>query len=90
MQRRFSILVIIFCAAAALAAAGVEIIELTLHVGLGTFKPLAAEELEGNTLHAILAPKKAEPPKKAEKPRPAAANPASQSQPEPQVAKPAS
>jgi S-adenosylmethionine:tRNA ribosyltransferase-isomerase len=36
----------------ALAATGIEILELTLHVGLGTFKPLAAEQLEQNELHA--------------------------------------
>lgn len=37
---------------AALAGAGVEILELTLHVGLGTFKPLQGETLEQNRLHA--------------------------------------
>jgi S-adenosylmethionine:tRNA ribosyltransferase-isomerase len=37
---------------AALAAAGVEIVELTLHVGLGTFKPLATEVLEDTRLHS--------------------------------------
>ena len=36
----------------ALAAAGVEVLELTLHVGLGTFKPLAADPVEHNVLHA--------------------------------------
>jgi S-adenosylmethionine:tRNA ribosyltransferase-isomerase len=36
----------------ALRAAGVEILELTLHVGLGTFKPLATEVVEDNRLHA--------------------------------------
>jgi translation initiation factor IF-3 len=45
---------------------------------------------EGNTLHAILAPKKPEAPKKAEKPRPAAPSAASPSLPPAQVAKPAS
>jgi translation initiation factor IF-3 len=46
---------------------------------------------EGNTLHAILAPKKPETPKKAERPRPAPPSPAAQTAPpEPQVAKPAS
>ena len=45
---------------------------------------------EGNTLHAILAPKKAEVPKKAEKPRPAAPAAAEPSAPPAQVAKPAS
>jgi len=45
---------------------------------------------EGNTLHAILAPKKTEPPKKAEKPKPATPNPAAQAAPPAQVAKPAS
>jgi S-adenosylmethionine:tRNA ribosyltransferase-isomerase len=37
---------------AALEAAEVEIVELTLHVGLGTFKPLTAEVLEEIRLHA--------------------------------------
>jgi S-adenosylmethionine:tRNA ribosyltransferase-isomerase len=37
---------------AALAAAGIEIVELTLHVGLGTFKPLATEVLEDTRLHS--------------------------------------
>jgi S-adenosylmethionine:tRNA ribosyltransferase-isomerase len=37
---------------AALAAAGVQIVELTLHVGLGTFKPLEGETVEENRLHA--------------------------------------
>jgi translation initiation factor IF-3 len=45
---------------------------------------------EGNTLHAILAPKKVEPPRKAEKPKPSAPSAASQSAPPAQVAKPAS
>jgi len=45
---------------------------------------------EGNTLHAILAPKKAEPPKKAEKPRPATPSAPNPAPPQPQVAKPAS
>ena len=47
---------------------------------------------EGNTLHAILAPKKVEPPKKAEKPKPAASNAGSSqaAPPQAQVAKPAS
>jgi S-adenosylmethionine:tRNA ribosyltransferase-isomerase len=37
---------------AGLAAAGIEIVELTLHVGLGTFKPLATEVLEDTRLHS--------------------------------------
>jgi S-adenosylmethionine:tRNA ribosyltransferase-isomerase len=37
---------------AALAAAGVETVELTLHVGLGTFKPLSTEVLEDTRLHS--------------------------------------
>jgi translation initiation factor IF-3 len=47
---------------------------------------------EGNTLHAILAPKKTEVPKKPEKekPKPAAASAPSQAAPPAQVAKPAS
>jgi translation initiation factor IF-3 len=45
---------------------------------------------EGNTLHAILAPKKVEAPKKAEKPKPSAPSVAGQSAPPAQVAKPAS
>jgi translation initiation factor IF-3 len=46
---------------------------------------------EGNTLHAILAPKKVEPPRKAEKPKPSAPSAApGQSAPSAQVAKPAS
>jgi translation initiation factor IF-3 len=45
---------------------------------------------EGNTLHAILAPKKAEVPKKAEKPKPAAVSAVAPSTPPAQVAKPAS
>ena len=44
---------------------------------------------EGNTLHAILAPKKIAPEKSAEKPK-APAQPAAQSTPPEQVAKPAS
>jgi S-adenosylmethionine:tRNA ribosyltransferase-isomerase len=32
-------------------ARGVEIIEITLHVGLGTFQPLRDEQVEANTLH---------------------------------------
>jgi S-adenosylmethionine:tRNA ribosyltransferase-isomerase len=35
-----------------LAAAGVQIVELTLHVGLGTFRPLGSEVVEENRLHA--------------------------------------
>jgi S-adenosylmethionine:tRNA ribosyltransferase-isomerase len=31
---------------------GVEISEITLHVGLGTFQPIHAEELEGHAMHA--------------------------------------
>jgi translation initiation factor IF-3 len=45
---------------------------------------------EGNTLHAILAPKKVEAPKKAEKPKPAAQSAPNQGAPPAQVAKPAS
>ena len=45
---------------------------------------------EGNTLHAILAPKKVEAPKKSEKPKPSAPSAPSQSAPPAQVAKPAS
>jgi len=30
---------------------GIEIAEITLHVGLGTFQPLRSEEVEQNTLH---------------------------------------
>lgn len=36
---------------AALAAAGVELAAVTLHVGLGTFHPLRAERLADNRLH---------------------------------------
>ena len=35
----------------ALAAAGVSVLHVTLHVGLGTFKPLQAESLDAATLH---------------------------------------
>jgi S-adenosylmethionine:tRNA ribosyltransferase-isomerase len=35
-----------------LTAAGVEIVDLTLHVGLGTFKPLSAEMLAAGRLHS--------------------------------------
>jgi translation initiation factor IF-3 len=45
---------------------------------------------EGNTLHAILAPKKTEAPKKAEKPKPAVQSAPAPSAPQAQVAKPAS
>ncbi len=45
---------------------------------------------EGNTLHAILAPKKAEPPKKAEKPKPAAPSAPGPGTEPVQAAKPAS
>jgi len=45
---------------------------------------------EGNTLHAILAPKKTEAPKKAEKPKQAAASAPAPGAPPAQVAKPAS
>jgi len=38
----------------ALTAAGVEIVELTLHVGLGTFKPLVADVVEDARLHEEL------------------------------------
>jgi S-adenosylmethionine:tRNA ribosyltransferase-isomerase len=37
---------------AALSAAGVDVESVTLHVGLGTFKPLQDERLEAATLHA--------------------------------------
>jgi S-adenosylmethionine:tRNA ribosyltransferase-isomerase len=37
---------------AALATAGVETVELTLHVGLGTFKPLSSDVLEDTRLHS--------------------------------------
>ena len=33
-------------------ARGVEICELTLHVGLGTFQPIHSETLEGHVMHA--------------------------------------
>jgi S-adenosylmethionine:tRNA ribosyltransferase-isomerase len=33
-------------------ARGVEICELTLHVGLGTFQPIHGETLEGHTMHS--------------------------------------
>jgi S-adenosylmethionine:tRNA ribosyltransferase-isomerase len=33
-------------------ARGVEICELTLHVGLGTFQPIRSETLEGHAMHA--------------------------------------
>ncbi|MEE4274766.1 MAG: tRNA preQ1(34) S-adenosylmethionine ribosyltransferase-isomerase QueA [Thermoleophilia bacterium] len=36
---------------ARLAAAGVDVVALTLHVGLGTFKPLQEERLADNRLH---------------------------------------
>jgi translation initiation factor IF-3 len=45
---------------------------------------------EGNTLHAILAPKKTEAPRKAEKPKQAAASAPAPGAPPAQVAKPAS
>ena len=32
-------------------ACGIEIAEITLHVGLGTFQPLRSEQVEQNTLH---------------------------------------
>jgi S-adenosylmethionine:tRNA ribosyltransferase-isomerase len=35
-----------------LAARGVEICEVTLHVGLGTFQPIHGEDLEGHRMHA--------------------------------------
>jgi S-adenosylmethionine:tRNA ribosyltransferase-isomerase len=31
---------------------GVRVVELTLHVGIGTFRPVAAERIEGHELHA--------------------------------------
>lgn len=37
---------------AALAARGVERAEVTLHVGLGTFRPITAERLDGHAMHA--------------------------------------
>ncbi len=37
---------------ARLAAAGVDVLALTLHVGLGTFKPLQEERLTDNRLHS--------------------------------------
>ncbi len=37
---------------AGLAAAGVDVESVTLHVGLGTFKPLQDESLEATTLHS--------------------------------------
>ena len=36
---------------AALAARGVERAEVTLHVGLGTFRPIMAERLDGHVMH---------------------------------------
>jgi S-adenosylmethionine:tRNA ribosyltransferase-isomerase len=36
---------------AAIRGRGVEICELTLHVGLGTFQPVHSETLEGHTMH---------------------------------------
>ena len=35
-----------------LAAAGIEIVDLTLHVGLGTFRPLTCDVVADNRLHA--------------------------------------
>ncbi|HEX8198992.1 MAG TPA: tRNA preQ1(34) S-adenosylmethionine ribosyltransferase-isomerase QueA, partial [Isosphaeraceae bacterium] len=35
-----------------LAARGVEVVDLTLHVGLGTFRPIEAERIEDHALHA--------------------------------------
>lgn len=35
-----------------LASAGVEVVAMTLHVGLGTFKPLTADMLANNHLHS--------------------------------------
>jgi S-adenosylmethionine:tRNA ribosyltransferase-isomerase len=37
---------------AALAARGVERAEVTLHVGLGTFRPITADTLDGHMMHA--------------------------------------
>ena len=34
-----------------IAARGIEVAEVTLHVGLGTFQPLRVEKVEENTLH---------------------------------------
>jgi S-adenosylmethionine:tRNA ribosyltransferase-isomerase len=35
-----------------LAARGIETVDLTLHVGLGTFRPIEAERVEEHTLHS--------------------------------------
>jgi S-adenosylmethionine:tRNA ribosyltransferase-isomerase len=35
-----------------IAAKGVDILKLTLHVGAGTFKPVQSEEVEGHVMHA--------------------------------------
>src|SRR5690606_15674757 len=35
-----------------LAASGIGIARLTLHVGLGTFRPVASETVEGHKMHA--------------------------------------
>jgi len=37
---------------ARLRARGVQIVEITLEVGLGTFQPIRAEQLEGHVMHA--------------------------------------
>ena len=37
---------------AGIAAKGVDIIKLTLHVGAGTFKPVQSDDLEGHVMHA--------------------------------------
>ena len=37
---------------ARIRAKGVEIVELTLHVGLGTFRPVQVQEIEKHTMHS--------------------------------------
>lgn len=37
---------------AEVAARGVDIVKLTLHVGAGTFKPVQSEDIEGHVMHA--------------------------------------
>jgi S-adenosylmethionine:tRNA ribosyltransferase-isomerase len=36
---------------AAIRARGVEVVPVTLHVGMGTFKPIASDDLEGHVMH---------------------------------------